>query len=159
MNRNRVVLNDLADLNVGAIAALSAEELMMLAEEIQESQDHTKRLKEKLDTAIDRKYGVRAATARREEGKDTGSVRFSDGIVTIVADLPKRVQWDQKMLAVIAEEIRTSGDDPAEYLTTELKVSERSYGAWPSSIRSAFEPARTVKTGKPTYQFVRSEEP
>nr|CAM77557.1 hypothetical protein MGR_1681 [Magnetospirillum gryphiswaldense MSR-1]CAM77559.1 hypothetical protein MGR_2579 [Magnetospirillum gryphiswaldense MSR-1] len=30
-------------------------------------------------------------------------------------------------------------------------MSERKYGAWPGSIRSAFEVARTVRTGKPTF--------
>ncbi len=32
-------------------------------------------------------------------------------------------------------------------MTIEFTVPERSYAAWPNSIRSAFEPARTVETG------------
>ena len=34
-----------------------------------------------------------------------------------------------------------------------FKVSERKYGAWPSHIRSAFEAARTVRVGKPTFKL------
>lgn len=44
------------------------------------------------------------------------------------------------------------GGDPAECVATEIKVSETRYGAWPSEIRKAFEAARTVKTGKPTFR-------
>ena len=158
MIRNRISLDDLAGKDIGAIAALPADKLALLAEEAREALERAKALKDQLDRAIDRRYGVRAAANRRESGKDAGTVRFLDGPVTVVADLPKRIQWDQQQLAAIAAEICAAGDDPAEYLTTELKVSERAYGAWPSSIRSAFEPARTVSTGKPTYQLIRNEE-
>ncbi|TAN59929.1 MAG: hypothetical protein EPN20_14380, partial [Magnetospirillum sp.] len=88
---------------------------------------------------------------RRTEGKDTGTVRFDDGAVTVVADLPKKVEWDQAQLATIVERIRAAGDDPGEYVETAFKVPERKYGAWPGHIRTAFEAARTVKAGKPTF--------
>ncbi|TAN59658.1 MAG: hypothetical protein EPN20_14715, partial [Magnetospirillum sp.] len=88
---------------------------------------------------------------RRTEGKDTGTVRFDDGAVTVVADLPKKVEWDQAQLATIVGRIRASGDDPGEYVDLTFKVSERKYGAWPAHIRTAFEAARTVKAGKPTF--------
>ena len=156
--RNRIRLDDLTGKEIGAIAALPADELALLAEDAREAVEEARAVKERLDAAIDRRYGVRAATIRREGGRDTGSVRFLDGVITVVADLPKKVQWDQRRLAAIAAEIRAAGDDPAEYLSTELKVSERAYGAWPSSIRSAFEPARTVVPGKPVYQLIRAEE-
>jgi hypothetical protein len=38
-------------------------------------------------------------------------------------------------------------------VTIEFTVSERAYSAWPNIIRAAFEPARTVETGKPSYRF------
>ena len=158
MIRNRITLDELVGKDIGVIAALPAEELALLAEEAREALERAKAVKDRLDAAIDRRYGVRAAAYRREAGKDNGTVRFVDGPITVVADLPKRIQWDQQQLAAIAAEIRAAGDDPAEYLTTELKVSERAYGAWPSSIRSAFEPARTVSTGKPAYQLIRNQE-
>jgi hypothetical protein len=67
------------------------------------------------------------------------------------------VKWSQAKLASIVERIRAAGDDPAEYVSTEFKVSERAYGAWPQSIRSIFAPARTVETGKPRYRIERME--
>ena len=85
-------------------------------------------------------------------------MRLADGDHVVVADLPKKVRWDQIRLAALVAEIRTGGDDPAEYVSTEYTVSERAYGAWPTSIRTAFDPARTVTAGKPTYQFISTEE-
>lgn len=158
MIRNRITLDDLVGKDIGVIAALPAEELALLAEEAREALERDKAVKDRLDAAIDRRYGVRAAAYRREAGKDSGTVRFVDGPITVVADLPRKVQWDQQQLAAIAAEIRAAGDDPAEYLITELKISERAYGAWPSSIRSAFESARTVSTGKPAYQLIHNQE-
>lgn len=155
---NRIALDDVAGMEIGAIAALPVEHLALLAEEARESLDRAKRLKDRLDGAIDLKYGARATEARRQAGKDTGSVRLADGDHVVVADLPKKVRWDQSRLAAMVAEIRAGGDDPAEYVNTEYVVSERAYGAWPTSIRTAFEPARTVTAGKPTYQFISTEE-
>ena len=95
-----------------------------------------------------------AAEARRACGKDTGTVRLVDGDYTVVADLPKRVDWDQEVLAQIARNIADSGEDPAEFIDTKLTVSERKYGALPEAWRKGFEPARTVRTGKPKFRFV-----
>src|SRR5690606_8814106 len=49
--------------------------------------------------AVALKYGDRAHATRQAAGKDTGTVRFDDGAVTVIADLPKRVDWDQDKLA------------------------------------------------------------
>ena len=53
----------------------------------------------------------------------------------------------------LAEQIRVGGEDPGEYVEVSFKVAERAYAAWPERIRNAFEPARTVRTGKPTYRL------
>ncbi len=150
---NRPSLADLARLPLGEIVALSAETLALLQEEADETLRRAKATKEWLDGALDRKYGAIAAELRRQEGKDTGTVRFDDGGVTVVADLPKKVEWDQEQLAATVERIRAAGDDPAEYVDLAFKVPERKYGAWPGHIRAAFEAARTVKAGKPSFSL------
>ena len=101
---------------------------------------------------------VRAAEERQAQSKDTGTVSFDDGDLTAVADLPKRVDWDQDHLADIVERIRAAGDDPAQYVDVAINVPERKYAAWPAHIREAFEPARTVRTGKPKFRLVLGEE-
>jgi hypothetical protein len=68
-----------------------------------------KRVKEWLDGAIALRYAEQAARLRHQQGKDTGTVRFEDGDVTVVAELPKRIDWDQNALAEISE-VATMGD-------------------------------------------------
>jgi hypothetical protein len=148
---NRPRLADMMAMAVGDVAQFSPEILALLQEEAEDSVRLAKMQKDWLDGVLDRRYAPIAAEMRSRDGKDTGTVRFDDGAVTVVADLPKKVEWDQEQLATIVERIRTSGDDPTEYVETAFKVPERKYGAWPAHIRTAFEAARTVKTGKPTF--------
>ena len=148
---NRPRLADVMSMPLGEVASLPAEMLALLQEEADEALRRAKTAKDWLDGALDRKYGAIAAEHRRIEGKDTGTVRFDDGSVTVVADLPKKIEWDQEQLAATVERIRAAGDDPTEYVDLAFKVPERKYGAWPGHIRTAFEPARTVKAGKPTF--------
>lgn len=148
---NRPSLTDMMRLPLGEAANLPVEILALLQEEAEDGLRRAKAAKDWLDGALDRKYGAIAAELRSREGKDTGTVRFDDGGITVVADLPKKVEWDQEQLAATVERIRAAGDDPAEYVDLAFKVPERKYGAWPGHIRTAFEAARTVKTGKPTF--------
>ena len=148
---NRPSLSDLLHMPVGEIAALSGETLALLQEEAEEALRRAKLAKDWLDGVLDRKYGAIAAELRRQETKDAGTVRFDDGDIVVVADLPKRIEWDQAQLATLVERIRAAGDDPADYVDVAFKVPERKYGAWPGPIRAAFEAARTVRTGKPTF--------
>jgi hypothetical protein len=63
------------------------------------------------------------------------------------------VEWDQARLAALVERIRAGGEDPAEYVETSFRVGERAYAAWPERLRRAFEPARTVRTGRPSFRL------
>ena len=154
---NRISLDELRRMPVGDIAALPAEQLALLQDEAEEALRHAREACEWLDGAIAIKYSDRAQAERRFTGRDTGTVRFDDGVVTVIADLPKRVDWDQDKLAALVERIRTDGSDAAEYVDVAFKVSERKYAAWPSHIRSAFEDARTVRTGKPRFRLELGE--
>ena len=75
-----------------------------------------------------------------------------------MADLLKKVEWDQAQLVALVERIRAGGDDPAEYVEVTYKVPERKYAAWPARIREAFASARTGRTGKPTFALSLGEE-
>ena len=155
---NHITLADIPAMPVGEIAALSADQLALLQEAAQQDLQRAKTVSDWLEGAIALKYADRAAECRRDAGKDTGTVRLNDGNVTVTADLPKRIEWDQAMLAQIAENIAAAGEDPAEFIETTLKVSERKYAALPESWRKGFEPARTVRTGKPKFRLVLNEE-
>jgi hypothetical protein len=155
MTLNSITLDAIRAMPIGDIAALPADQLAVLQDNADAALKSAKTLKDWLDGAIAQKFGERAREARAALAKDTGIVRFTDGAVTIVADLPKKVEWDQPKLAVLVETIRAAGEDPSQYVEISLSVSERAYGAWPDAIRRTFEPARTLKTGKPTFRLLR----
>jgi len=103
---------------------------------------------EHIERAIDMRYALQAKALRLAQGKDTGVVHFDDGNVRVTADLPKKVEWDQKQLAQLVARIAAAGDNPAEFIETSYRVSETKYQAWQDSLRSQFTPARTVNVGK-----------
>lgn len=154
---NRPRLGDLPTMPIGDIAALPAAVLALLQEEAEEAAKAARSLADWLNGAIALRYGDRAAAARRADGKDTGTVRFEDDEVAVIADLPKRVEWDQDELATLVAAIRAEDGDPGEYVDTVFRVPECKYAAWPRHIRTAFERARTVKPGKPTYRLALRE--
>jgi hypothetical protein len=147
---------DLPDLPPQEIAALPAAVLATLQRETESAVKLARAAKCRLDAALVLKYGARATEARGAAGKDTGTVRFTDDDITVVADLPKRVDWDQAKLGEMVERIRAAGDDPAEYVEISFKVAERNYGAWLTAIREGFEPARTVRPGQLSIQLMAS---
>ena len=140
-------IDELINLPAGEMAALPVELLAELQGALDHAARHLKAASARFNTALEVRYAARAAEARREAGKDTGTVRLVDGAFTVIADLPKRVEWDQERLAQIAASITAAGEDPAEFIDTALKVSERKYAALPEAWRKGVEPARTVKTG------------
>ena len=148
-------LDALRTMPIAEITGLSAEMLAVLQYEADAALKSARTLKDWLDGAISLKFGERAREVRVALGRDTGTVRFSDGAITVVADLPKKVDWDQAKLSALVETIRASGDDPSQYVEISLSVSERAFGAWPDTIRRTFEPARTLRTGKPTFRLLR----
>jgi len=147
---NRPQLETIRNLLIGEVAQLPAEHLALLQEDATAALDASKKAKDWIEAAIVLRFSEPAQALRREAGKDTGTVRFEQDGVTIVADLPKRVDWDQALIADLVERIRAGGDDPGQYVEIAIKVPERKYTAWPDHIRRQFEPARTVRTGKPS---------
>ena len=155
---NHITLDDLPTMPVGEIAALPGDQLALLKQEADERLRAAKTLGDWLDGAIALKYGDQAQAARRAEGKDTGTVRLQDGPVTVVAELAKRVDWNQATLANLVEHIRADGADPADYVDIAFSVPERKYTAWPKHIRQEFEPARKVRSAKPKFRLLLGEE-
>lgn len=155
---NRPTLDALRHMPVGDVIALPAEHLALLQADARDVLDSAKRTLDWIEAAITVRYEQRAIAARAAAGKDTGSVRFQDGGVEVTAELPKRVDWDQQRLSTLVEQIRAGGEDPADYVEISFKVPERSYVAWPERIRQAFEPARTVRTGRQTFKLTLKQE-
>ncbi len=155
---NRPHLHDIGTMPIGDIVKLPAEHLALLQEDAIANLEAAKRLKDWIDGAITQRYAARALNERHAEHKDTGTVRFLDDTITVIADLPKKIDWDQALIGDVVERIRAAGEDPAESVEISFKVPERKYTAWPESIRATFAPARTVKTGKQTFRLTISNE-
>ena len=144
---NTPSVDDMLNMPAGDLAQMPVDLLAALQAELTYAAQQAKSATARLNTALEVRYATRAAEARRACGKDTGTVRLADGDYTVVADLPKRVDWDQEKLAAMVARIRAAEDNPAQYVDITIKVPERKYTAWPDAIREGFEPARTVRTG------------
>lgn len=151
---NHITLDALSRLPVADIVALPASELARLQKDADEALREAKLTVAWLDGALTQKYAERANAARADADKDFGVARFVDGDVTVVTDLPKKVEWDQRDLADLVERIKAKGEDPRDYVEVSLKVAEGNYTSWPKHIRSLFEPSRTVRAGKETFQLI-----
>lgn len=150
---NTPALADLERLALGDIAALPPDVLLDLQTTAHDETARVKKLRDRLDAGIAQRYEVAAAAERATQGKTSGTVRVEDDGIVVIADLPKKVTWDQDHLATMAERIRAAGDDPAEYLEVSYRVPERRYGAWPEAMRDGFAAARSETTGKPLFRL------
>jgi len=137
----------------GELAERSSESLFQLKNDAADLLAAAKAIVEHIDRALDLRYAQRAHQLRLAAGKDTGVVHFDDGQVRITADLPKRVEWDQALLASLDARIAANGDNPREYIDVSYRVSETKFSAWASALREQFIPARTVKVGKPSFRL------
>lgn len=154
MQRLTFLIEHVRGLPASQIAELSAPELACVLDDLAEQRAAFVLIEDKVRAALDLKYGARAKQRRAEEGKDTGTIRFEDNGFIVIAELPKRVKWDQDKLRHAGEVIRSGwGDDPADYIKVKLEVSETAYANWPRPVRELFTPARTVETGRPVYRI------
>ncbi len=155
---NRPIPEQILSTPVGDLALHSSEALFQLQNDAADLQTLAKAIVDHIGRALDLKYAKRAHELRLAAGKDTGVVHFDDGQVQVTADLPKKVEWDQKKLADLVRRMTANGDNPAEYVEISYRVSETKFNAWPETLKSAFTPARTLKTGKPGFRLALLKE-
>ena len=148
MNDLLIIPTDLPELSVAQIARLPHEQLQELDQSLTSLATWTKQFRDRMNTALEQRYGETARTALVESGRDFGVTHFADGPLRISYELPKRVTWDQKRLSDIAERISASGERVQDYIDVELSVSESRFNGWPPVLKEQFAGARTVKAGK-----------
>lgn len=134
---------------------LGTEQLVPQRIEQRGALEAAKREQDWIESLIARRYAGRGAEARRSAGKETDTIRLSDGEAEIVADRPETVRSNQPKLAEVVATLRESGDDPADDVATDLRVPEAGSSASPWRIRALFAPARTVAAGHPPYSLAR----
>jgi hypothetical protein len=143
----------LAEMSVAQIAALPPEQLQEAHSNLLILQSVVKGVLERFHAALDQRYAEPATAARRASGKDFGVCHLSEGQLQVTADVPKKVTWDQALLAEIAQRIAAAGDPVSDYIDTDYSIPESRYNAWPSTLKETFSKARTVKPGKTSYRL------
>jgi hypothetical protein len=149
---------DLPDLSVSQIAGLPQQRLQELDISLNELMAWAKQARERVNTALEQRYGEQARAALVESGRDFGVSHLSDGLLRVTYELPKRVSWDQKRLAEIAERIVASGERVQDYMDVDLLVSETRFNNWPPALKEQFAAARTVKPGKASFRLAFVQE-
>ncbi|MBI3480473.1 MAG: hypothetical protein HY016_08990 [Nitrosomonadales bacterium] len=147
----------LPDLSVSQLAALSQQELQEFDISLALLATWVKLSRDRLNTALEQRYGEQARSALLESGRDFGVTHLSDGQLRVTYELPKRVSWDQAQLSKIAERIVAAGDRIQDYMDVDLSVSESRFNNWPPALKEQFAAARTVKPGKPAFRLARVE--
>lgn len=149
---------ELAEMSVAQLAAMSPQQKILLARQLEQAGKWLKQITARFDAALEQTYGDRARTARTEAGKDFGIVHVADGDVQLSVYQSKRVSWDQAQLATIARRIAAAGESVDEFIDVAYNIPESRFLNWPTTLRSQFEAARTVKPGKPSYRLAPAGE-
>jgi len=153
-----ITLTQLSSMTIDQAQHLPVADVFLLVEELSRLKQNVKGIDHMMQCLLAEKFGAEATAARSAVDKDTGTVRWPvDNGLTVVADLPKKVDWDQKLLAQAVAELAATGEPIDDYVTTEYSVPESKYTAWPSSLQSIFARARTVGTGKPTFKIEKAK--
>lgn len=143
----------LPELSVRQILALPPQQLQELDIALKELSTWVKQSRERIDAALESRYGEQGRAALLASGRDFGVAHFTDCPLRIRYELPKKVRWDQHQLTAIAERILSSGEKLEGYLDIKLSVSESRYANWPPTLQQPFAAARTVEAGKPSFRL------
>ena len=148
-------LEEVGNFMMAELETLPLVELDRLIQRVSSAEESARQYKQFLQTVMHHRFAERAHQLRQAAGKSTGTVRFEDEDFTVIADLPKRPEYDQNKLREAVAALRKWGENPEDYVAIEVKVQEAKYSAWPPAVRQLFEPARTLKVGKPSYKLER----
>lgn len=133
--------------SVEEVAKLTPREILVLQEQLKRDIALLKKRKQLFEDGVELKYRETIKQVFINCGKDTGTVQFEDRRHIITVEVPKKVVWDDEILAEAIAKIPVKERD--EYVTTSYKIEENKYKHWPRRLQEEFKPARTVKTGKP----------
>ena len=147
------LLDGIGDLTQADLCALSIANLATLCERIAQIKRSVAQYEGIVHHAMDQRFALRAQALRIAAGKTTGTVRLTEGDHVVIAKLAKRPSYDQAKLKDAVAALLARGEDPAHFVDIAYQIPEHRYQAWPPAIQKLFEPARTVKAAKPTYEI------
>lgn len=144
-------------LSISELASLGASTLAAMASDISRQAEELAGRKAKLEAACVQRYGDSLQRALVEAGKDTGTVNLTDptsNSITIKATVSKTVEWDQRKLVAALDAMKP--EDARHYAKAKFSVEEKKFAAAPPAVQAALSPARTIKPGKPKFEFVEA---
>lgn len=159
MNDLMIFPRELPELTVDQLAGLPHQRLQELDVDLNVLATWVKQARERLNAALEQRYGEQARTGLRDSGRDFGVTHLTDGPLQVTYELPKRVSWNQAQLREMAERILASGERVEDYLDIDLSVPEARFKNWPPALKAQFAPARTVKPGKAAFRLALVNEP
>ncbi|MCP4557817.1 MAG: hypothetical protein GY836_20610, partial [Herbaspirillum sp.] len=104
---------------------------------------------EEIEAEIKARIGTTFEEMRNLSGKEYGVINIGVDGVHVKQTIPKKIAWDHDMMKSIHDRIVMSGKDPHDYMNISYKVYETDFKKFDPKIRLIFEPARTLKPGKP----------
>ncbi len=144
---------DIAEMSVSQLAALPPAQKAEIDKNLDVAIDWLKKARTKFDAALDQCYGEQARAALRDTGRDFGTAHISDGPLHLKFDLPKKTTWNQDRAREIAAHLVASGDTVEHYFDIKFSVPESRYTNWPPALQQQFAAARTVDSGKPSFNL------
>ena len=81
-------------------------------------------------------------------------IEFNVRGVAFKSSCTKKVSWDQKLLKDAGAILMERGQNPHDYIKTELSISESKYKEMHPGTQGLFNDARTVKHGPEKIEFV-----
>jgi hypothetical protein len=133
------------------IAALPADQLHALDLALTALASNLKSARANFNTALVQRFGEAARASLRASGRDFGTTHLDAEGLRVTFELGKRISWDQKKLALIADRIAAAGERLSDYVDVAYSVSETRYGAWPEALCAQFSSARTVQEASPKF--------
>lgn len=153
MSESMRAVSALADLSVDQMTALTPQQTLRMAQDLEAATAELDALRRKLDAVLDATYGERVRRACAEIGQDVGLVDIDAGEVRLRVEIAERVMWDQTQLAAMAARIAKGGECVEAYLDITYNIPETRWSQWPPTLRDSFARARLVTPGTPTYRL------
>lgn len=147
--------DNILNVPIGSLAKYETNQLYELFTEAIGKLDQAKKMKEWLHFAIALKYDVFVNAKRKRLEKDTGIIHIDEPDFKITNDVPKKVEWNQKLLGKVAGELIMKGANLADYIEVIYHIPEAKYNTLPQYIKELVNPSRIIKLGNPVYKITR----
>lgn len=116
---------------------------MQLNKEAADLKENLKHVNAKISEYIQEEF----TKSRNNKDEQFGAMSLNIEGLDVKQTVPKKVDWDQVLLADLYTIINDSDDDVKDYIKVKYEVAEKVYGKLTEDKLKFFKPARTEKPG------------